>query len=157
LLETYLNYLRRKGYKCTRQRKELLYFFLSQGNKLKSAKTVIRHLRNTLGFGSQDTVYRNLYLFKKIGIMEITHKDGESLFYLKKEMGHHVHLFICNLCSMTKTLTVCPMKMDNYTRDGFEVFDHKFEVYGICPTCKKKSYPIRKTEVVNGIFTIERS
>ena len=93
------------------------------------------HLRNTLGNVSFDTVYRNLYLFKDIGIIELTSYNGENLFHLKNEINTHGHKFICTECGKTTELNLCPMEiMDTYLND-YLIYNHKFEVYGLCPSC----------------------
>ncbi|RRN67708.1 transcriptional repressor [Peribacillus simplex] len=134
-LEIYLDYIKDNGYRCTLQRSSILSYFIEQKNRFVTAKSVTDHLQNTMGNASSDTVYRNLHLFKDIGIMDLTFQDGESLFHLKNEINTHEYKFICTECWNTTNLNLCPLeKMDNSLND-YLIFDHKFEVYGVCPSC----------------------
>ncbi|MFC0274714.1 Fur family transcriptional regulator [Metabacillus herbersteinensis] len=130
-LELYLDHIKENGYKCTPQRSKILSYFMAQKNRFVSAKSLTDHLRNTMGNVSFDTVYRNLYLFKDIGIMELTYYGGENLFHLKNEINTHEHMFICTECGNTTALNLCPMKMMETSLNDFLIYDHKFEIYGL--------------------------
>src|SRR5438309_11943820 len=117
-IELYLDLMKENGYKRTPQRLKILSYFMEQKNRFVSAKSVMEHLRNYLGNVSFDTVYRNLYLFKDIGIIELTSYNGEKLFHLKNEINTHEHKFICTECGKTTELNLCPMEiMDTYLDD----------------------------------------
>ncbi|MDQ0859919.1 Fur family zinc uptake transcriptional regulator [Bacillus sp. V2I10] len=134
-LDVYLKHIKENGYKCTPQRLKILSYFIEQKNRLVSAKSVTEHLRTFIGNISVDTVYRNLYLFKDIGLIEITFRNGEHLFHLKNNLYNHQHLFICTECLTTTEIDVCPMKMLDATLTNYRINHHKFEIYGLCPTC----------------------
>lgn len=124
-----------KDYKITSQRKAILtYFFQEDGYR--NAKDLLGYL-NTVDDGiSMDTVYRNLYLFDDLGILETTELEGEKYFRLACSKHHHHH-FICQTCGKTKEISMCPMDDLNQSLKGYDVIDHKFEVYGLCPACQK--------------------
>ncbi|MGX1195989.1 Fur family zinc uptake transcriptional regulator [Metabacillus sp. SLBN-84] len=132
--ETYIKRIKQNGYKCTPQRLEILSYFLRQRNRLVSAKHLLLHLRNTFGKVSFDTIYRNLSLFSDIGLTDFTFKDGENFYYLKEDKQTHQNLFICKKCLTTKNLTMCPMDIIQ-DLEGYTIYHHRFEVYGICPSC----------------------
>jgi Fur family transcriptional regulator, zinc uptake regulator len=134
-LELYLDLIKKKGYKCTPQRLKILSYFVGQKNRFVSAKSVIKHLRNNFGNVSFDTVYRNLYLFKDIGIIELTSYNGENLYHLKNEINTHEHKFICTECGKTTALNLCPMEIMGNALNDYLISNHKFEVYGLCPSC----------------------
>jgi Fur family zinc uptake transcriptional regulator len=136
-LELYLEHIKENGYKCTPQRLKILSYLMGQKNRFVSAKSLIDHLRNDKGNVSFGTVYRNLYLFKDIGIIELTSFNGEKLFLLKKEINTHEHLFFCTECRKTTELNLCPMEMEiiDTSLNDYLIYDHKFEVYGLCPSC----------------------
>lgn len=135
-LQLYLDYIKEKGYKCTPQRLKILTYLMEQKNKLVSAKNIIKFLRNGSGNVSYDTVYRNLYLFKDIGIIDLTNYNGENLFHLKHEINKDQHHFICEKCGTTTSLNICPMEMMYSSLKDYLVYNHKFEVYGLCPSCR---------------------
>lgn len=134
-LELYLNQLKENGYKRTPQRLKILSYFIGQKNRFVSAKTVMDHLRNDIGKVSCDTVYRNLYLFKNIGIIDVTSYKGENLFHLKNKINTHEHKFICTACRKTTALNLCPMEIVDTSLDDYFIQTHKFEVYGLCQSC----------------------
>lgn len=137
-LQLYLDYIKEKGYRCTPQRLRILSFFCEQKNRLISAKSTIDYLRNSTDTGnvSFDTVYRNLYLFKDIGLLDLTYHNGEYLFHLKNEINKDQHYFICEKCGNTTTLNICPMEFTYTSLENYLVYNHKFEVYGLCPSCR---------------------
>jgi Fur family transcriptional regulator, zinc uptake regulator len=136
-LELYLDHIKANGYKCTPQRLNILSYFMGQKKKFVSAKSLIGHLRKDKGNVSFDTVYRNLYLFKDMGIIELISVNGENLFHLKNKINTHEHLFICTECRKTTELNLCPMEMEvmDASLNDYVIYDHKFEVYGLCPSC----------------------
>jgi Fur family zinc uptake transcriptional regulator len=135
LLEVCEAILKEKGYKCTPKRLEILSYFLKQRNQLISAKRLTQHLYRTLGNISTDTVYRNLSLFSDLGMMEFTYSDGECLYYLKSDEQPPQHLFICKKCLSAKEISISPMPLIDPSLEGCTVHHHKFEVYGLCPSC----------------------
>ena len=125
--------LQEKGYKTTGKRKNILDFFLD-ADGYRTAKDLIIYMEEKYENISFDTIYRNLHLYNKIGILEKTTLKGEKQFRITCSHHHHHH-FICNNCGKTKEIDVCPMdevenRLANYAIEG-----HKFEIYGLCPMC----------------------
>lgn len=127
--------LRKKGYKTTGKRKDILTYF-EQADGYRTAKDLIQHLENTYEGISFDTIYRNLHLYNEMGILETTELNGEKHFRMNC-MSHHHHHFICKDCGKTKEIEVCPMEEVRKSLVDYEIEDHKFEIYGLCPTCQK--------------------
>ncbi|WP_052088192.1 Fur family transcriptional regulator [Paenibacillus wynnii] len=87
---------------------------------------------------SYDTVYRNLRLLVKIGLIEqFDFKEGIR-FKVRCGLDHHHHHFICTECHKTYPLDFCPIDSGISPPDAFEVTSHKFEIYGICGECVGK-------------------
>ncbi|WP_430242765.1 Fur family transcriptional regulator [Priestia endophytica] len=135
-LEEYKIHLQDNGYKCTPQRLEILSFFVHYPSRFISAKLVIKHFQEAAGNPSLDTVYRNLFLFRDLGLMESIFREGENLFYLKSNPTAHYHLFICTECLSVTELDICPMNIMEVSLPNYQIHHHKFEVYGVCPICK---------------------
>jgi len=126
--------LKEKGYKHTDKREDMLEL-LSSTDKYLTAKDVLEALKDTYPGLSFDTIYRNLSLFSHLGILETTELSGEKHFRFTCSKNEHHHHFICLECGSTKEIETCPMNNIQSSLHGFEVFDHKFEIYGKCPDC----------------------
>ncbi len=127
------------GFKVTDKRKKLLKIF-SRNNKYLTAKEVLEEMQAVYPRVSFDTIYRNLALFIELDILEVTELDGEKLFRYTCDVDDHHHHFICLGCGSTKVIDVCPMEYVTEDLGDYDVRDHKFEIYGKCPRCKKGAY-----------------
>lgn len=126
--------LNTKGYKKTKRREDILTFF-AQADGYRTAKELNEYMETIYKGISFDTVYRNLHLYNDLGILETTELNAEKHFRMKCGHQHHHH-FICNICGNTKEINYCPMDELDNSLAGYDVLDHKFEVYGLCPLCK---------------------
>jgi len=126
--------LKKKGFKTTGKRKDILTYFENEDG-YRTAKDLIQHLEETHEGISFDTIYRNLHLYNEVGILESTELNGEKHFRMNCTHHHHHH-FICKDCGKTKEIEVCPMDEVKRTLANYEIEDHKFEIYGLCPSCQ---------------------
>lgn len=131
-----LRLMKEKGFKYTEKRKQMLELFAGR-DKYLTAKEVLEALRPAYPGLSVDTVYRNLSLFAVLGILEMTELSGEKRFRFACDARRHHHHFICTECGKTKEIDICPMERLATQLDGYEIADHKFEIYGTCPQCQK--------------------
>src|SRR5690625_1430140 len=123
-----LQLLVKKRYKITKRREDIIDFF-AQEDKYHTAKALYQHIENIDEGISFDTVYRNLHLFHKLGILESTDLQGEKHFRMNCSDGHHHH-FICSHCGKTKKIKLCPMDEVQEMLHAYDIEGHKFEVYG---------------------------
>ncbi|WP_077624911.1 Fur family transcriptional regulator [Sediminibacillus massiliensis] len=132
--EEALDLLKKKGYKYTGKRKDIISFFAME-NGYRTAKDLLKFMEPAYGNISFDTIYRNLHLFHDLGILESTELNGEKHFRISC-VGHHHHHFICNECGDTKEIETCPMDKLESELKNFAIEGHKFEIYGRCPQCQ---------------------
>lgn len=127
--------LLKHDYKRTKNREILLRFFDGANRYVTAMEVRVAVERDNPGI-SFDTIYRNLAMFSKLGILDETELNGERLFRMQCAIDSHHHHFICTSCGSTKPISSCPM--DNVTANlaGYEIEGHKFEVYGRCPKCR---------------------
>ncbi|RKQ35495.1 Fur family transcriptional regulator [Oceanobacillus halophilus] len=133
-LKEAMNLLKDKGYKATGKRKDILAYF-ADVDGYRTAKDLITYLEDNHEGISFDTIYRNLHLYNEMGILETTELNGERHFRMNCTTHHHHH-FICNECGKTKEIDVCPMDEVQQTLANYAIEGHKFEIYGLCPTCQ---------------------
>ncbi|WP_102345151.1 Fur family transcriptional regulator [Bacillus sp. Marseille-P3661] len=126
--------LKDKGYKHTGKRELILELFNSTKNYL-TAKDVFNYLVESYPGVSYDTVYRNLYILNDIGILESTELNGEKQFRFRCDTENHHHHFICSKCGTIKSIHTCPMNDITKELNGYQIDNHKFEIYGRCPDC----------------------
>ncbi|NNU82999.1 transcriptional repressor [Geobacillus sp. BMUD] len=131
-----LQLMKEKGFKYTEKRRQMLELF-AESDKYLTAKDVLEALRSAYPGLSVDTVYRNLSLFTLLGILEMTELSGEKHFRFACGARRHHHHFICIQCGKTKNIDACPMDRLAAQLDGYEIIDHKFEIYGTCPQCQQ--------------------
>ncbi|UOQ43839.1 transcriptional repressor [Halobacillus salinarum] len=133
-LQTALDKLKEKGYKRTKQRERMLEIFIEQDQYI-AAKEILRQFQQDFPGVSYDTIYRNLYLLTDVEILEATELGGEKHFRLGCETHGHHHHFICTDCGKTKSIHFCPMAEIEENLSGYQIENHKFEIYGKCPQC----------------------
>ena len=129
-----INLLKQKGYKTTKRRKDILSYFEKEDG-YRTAKDLLQYMEGKYKGISFDTVYRNLHLYNEMAILETTELNGEKHFRMNCTHHHHHH-FICNECGNTKEIDICPMDEIKSKLANYEIEDHKFEIYGLCPLCQ---------------------
>lgn len=130
-----IHLIKQNGYKLTDKREYILEIFAKE-NKYLTAKEVLEFMQKSFPSLSFDTIYRNLSLFHELGILEATELNGEKHFRFICSVNDHHHHFICLVCGRTKALQACPMDTILDDLKDYAVEDHKFEVYGTCPSCQ---------------------
>jgi Fur family zinc uptake transcriptional regulator len=137
-VEKAIDILKENGYKYTDKRAQMLSIFVSEDRYL-PAKEVHMLLKKIYPTISYDTIYRNLYTFVELGVLEETELNGEKMFRFGcMHQGHHHH-FICTTCGMTKNIEMCPMNFFEEQLNGCEIESHRFEIFGKCKNCSTKT------------------
>lgn len=138
LIEESLERMKENGLKHTKKREDLIRLF-SKEDRYLTAKTVQQMLEKIYPSISFDTVYRNLYAFEDIGILETTELNNEKMFRMTcLNDHHHHHHFICEQCGRTTQLEMCPMDFFKQQLGNAQLNSHRFEIFGICSKCLEK-------------------
>lgn len=138
VIEESLDRMKQSGLKHTQKREDLIKLFARE-NRYLSAKNVQQMLEDNYPSLSFDTIYRNLYSFVEIGILEETELESEKVFRMTcLHDGHHHHHFICERCKRTIQLEMCPMDFFQQQLGNCQLNSHRFEIFGICETCLAK-------------------
>ncbi|ADU66376.1 transcriptional repressor [Desulfurispirillum indicum] len=137
-IERALESLRKQGIKTTGKRRALLEV-LGADYRFLSAKELYEALAPEYPSISFDTIYRNMGMFVKAGILETTNLEGERRFRLGRSCGQahddHQHYVICLGCGSSLVLPGnCPVKAMALP-GNFQITGHKLEIYGYCEQC----------------------
>jgi len=129
--------LRRKGYKLTSQRLEIVKL-LSQDRSHPGAMEILREVKKRLPRISMSTVYYTLYMLKREGlIQELEFYDTDNRYEVN--VSDHINL-VCKKCGkiedFSDPLPVSFRKIEDKT--GFCATEMRFEFYGLCKNCSGK-------------------
>lgn len=134
-MDDFLHTLRSKGYKLTPQRRAVLAALQACG-PFPTAQDIYRSVKAASPDVSLDTVYRNLTLLVRLGIVNQVNLPGGSAFELVAD--HHHHL-ICLACGRAECIDYCPVIPHDIVQAeerGFTVVSHSLEFFGYCRACR---------------------
>jgi Fur family transcriptional regulator, peroxide stress response regulator len=129
--------LKKTGVRITPQRHAILEYLI-QSMSHPTADEIYKSLEGKFPNMSVATVYNNLRVFKEVGLVkELTYGDTSSRFDCVTSDHYHI---ICTKCG--KIVDFHYPGLDEVETlaeqvTGFHVADHRMEIYGLCPTCKK--------------------
>jgi len=132
-------YLAGQRLKSTSQRETILTVFVEAGQHLSAEElcALVRKKYPRIGFA---TVYRTLKLLAAAGLaQERRFEDGYTRFEHTNPDSHHDHL-ICTKCGAIlefENKRIEALQQDIARRNGFQVLNHKLELYGLCKKCAK--------------------
>lgn len=131
-------YLVQKGYKLTKNRRKILEVFLQSDAHWITAQELFERVLAKNRRINFSTVYRNLEMLTKIGVLcKVDKGSGTHYYTLNNQDDHHHHL-ICKSCGKTCKIDFCPLKAMGIEHfQDFTVIEHKFEIYGYCKECKR--------------------
>ena len=131
--------LKDNEYKLTPQRNAILDVFFEHKSRFLSAEEIYTKSKEKYLQTNFSTIYRNLEIFEKLGILHKTNiSDGTFYYGLISEDTHHHHI-ICKSCGKTESIDFCPFPdIHEKINKKFTLTDHKFELYGYCEKCVHK-------------------
>lgn len=118
----------------------LLLELLRQSSGHLDADELYRRARRKNSRISLSTVYRNLQLFKKLGLIEEHHFDEEHHHYEVKSGAEHQHL-LCISCGKVVEFA-CPLSREFRNNIGkqydFDITDVEVRMSGLCSSCRTR-------------------
>ena len=134
-------YLVGQGLKSTSQRDKILQAFVEAGRHM-SADELYAHVKKVHPHIGYATVYRTLRLLADAGMAEERRfEDGFTRYeYKASEREHHDHL-ICTRCGDIiefENEQIEALQQNVAKKNGFQVQNHKLEIYGLCRECRTK-------------------
>lgn len=129
--------------RMTRQRQAVLAE-LRRVDDFRSAQQVFEDLREEGHRVGLATVYRNLQGLSSEGDVDVLRSaDGESLYRLCDDRGHHHHL-VCRQCGHAEEILLSEVESwvaDVARQHGYTEVDHSMELFGLCATCSAARHP----------------
>jgi Fur family ferric uptake transcriptional regulator len=139
-------YIERQGLKSTRQRDLIVEAFLAEGGHW-SVEELLERVRQEDRRVSSATVYRTMKLLAECGLAASRRfDDGQARYEAVVGRHHHDHL-ICTACHVIVEFEdgrIEALQLAVARRHGFEVTDHKLELYGLCEACRGKTAAPRR-------------
>lgn len=132
--------LKAHGYRATPQRVALLKI-IATSTEHPSATQIYAQMREHFPTTTLATVYKILTVLKDIGeVRELEFSSAENRYDGNKPYPHP-HL-ICVRCKQIidptiEALDQVPARISRST--GYKIVGHRFDIYGICPQCQRKS------------------
>jgi len=127
-----------KSQRSTGQR-ELVHDILKRSEGHLDADEIYQQARQRSPSISLSTVYRNLHLFRKLGLVE-QHQFGSRYFYETATRVRHHHL-VCLGCGRVFEFE-CPstehLKTQIGQEEGFKVTEADVRLAGYCPDCQQR-------------------
>ncbi|MHB1253744.1 MAG: Fur family transcriptional regulator [Candidatus Humimicrobiaceae bacterium] len=125
-MQQYFLKVREKGYKLTKARCHLINS-LYINKKPQTVKEIYEMLDDkSINISS---VYRNLLLFKKIGIVFEEEFKKESYFYMSDKHHHHIY---CEGCDYIECI---PCEHIKNSSSNFSFINHSIIFKGMCKKC----------------------
>lgn len=127
--------------RMTKQRAAVLRC-LKTDDSFRSAQQVHQALVDTGDPVGLATVYRNLQALEKAGRVDtVRAADGELLFRLCGDIGHHHHL-VCRTCGKTQEVSLGALEQQLIalaSENGYSLTTHQLEIFGVCEDCADKN------------------
>lgn len=135
LVRIVLERLQSEGLRLTAPRRQLVDLLAQVGEPL-VLDTLLERLGETF---DKVTLYRNLAAFEAAGVLQcVRDASGKNRYELTAPHHHHHHV-VCRKCGDVQCLPEC--QVEGFVRQaeakGYLVQEHRVEVYGLCPTCRK--------------------
>lgn len=122
------------------KQKELIHDALKANDEFISAQDLHRKLEDEGVKVGLATVYRQLNALAEAGEADTVRLEGQQLFRLCGDDGHHHHL-VCTNCGKTVEIE---SPSETWLRGisekyGFTIERHTLEVFGLCPDCRNEA------------------
>lgn len=133
-IDTFKRLLKKNGSFATKARLELFKYLQS------SPAVTIKKLISDLPGQDQATIYRNIKLFEKVGIVNRLQLGWNSKLELSSQFHDHHHHMSCVSCGKViawEEDPVIELRIQTVAMKlGFLPQDHQLEIRGLCKACQ---------------------
>jgi len=129
------------GLRLTSQRR-LIFSILESADTHLNAKQLLEEARKRDPGIDQVTIYRNLAVLKKLGVvdeLDLLHLRGDEHYYEARQTRAHSHVACLDCGQVFEYYTPAMKKMNQELERevGFSVSFSRIEIGGYCATCRK--------------------
>ncbi|SKA81481.1 Fur family transcriptional regulator, ferric uptake regulator [Caloramator quimbayensis] len=127
------------GIKNTKHRRDIIKI-LDASNKPLSVEEIYLLLKENNSSINLSTVYRTMEKLIEKNIIIQNNPFNDNIYRYQMCKDKHRHHIVCIKCSKIVEIEECPFKdfEDKIKKEtGFDIENHKFEIYGYCNNCKK--------------------
>lgn len=131
---------RRRGVRWTNQRQVIVETFIGCDDHV-TVEELHRRVRVLDATVSAATVYRTINMLVEIGVATKRHfGDGSASFESSLHKHHHDHLVCmsCNKIQEFELQEIEDLQEKVATDHGFQLVQHRLELYGVCRECIAK-------------------
>jgi Fe2+ or Zn2+ uptake regulation protein len=135
IMKDYNTILKNNSLRMTNQRRVILQQ-LEAPNVHLTADDIYSRVREIIPNVSLGTVYRNLEILTRAGLLRKLHMAGNQKHY---DGGLHRHYHVrCAECGRVSDVSAEPFGDINSAADaeGFDIHDHELEFTGVCHLCR---------------------
>ncbi len=137
-LERLVARFKAKGHRMTPQRLAVIKA-LVRSDKHPCVEDIYEELRISFPTMSLATVYKTIHTLKSMGeVMELGTTTGSNR-YDGRRPEEHTHL-VCTGCGLIRDVDIDPLNGRDASivrETGFRLTGHRFELFGVCPSCQK--------------------
>jgi len=119
--------------RMTKQRQAILDCFKSSNRPL-SVEEILKDAGSAVPQLNLATVYRNLKLMMKEGMLAAVDLPGHNTRYECVGLEHHHH-FLCQSCNRLFDIEGCPEGISRLVPKGFKLISHALTLAGLCLDC----------------------
>ncbi len=132
----HLKKLKQEHFKITPKRRAILELFGTKGRCL-TPEMIGQHLKKIFKQSGLPSVYRNLELFVKQGILVRVDREGRRRYYAlcHDHSGHHHHHIVCVVCGRVDDFPECHFP-DIKGVKGYKILSHSMQINGVCKACQ---------------------
>jgi Fur family ferric uptake transcriptional regulator len=129
------------GLRLTSQRR-LIFSILESADTHLNAKEILEQARKRDPGIDQVTIYRNLAVLKKLGVvdeLDLLHLRGDEHYYEARQTRAHSHVACLECGSVFEYYTPAMKRMNQELERevGFSVSFSRIEIGGYCASCRK--------------------
>ena len=137
--QTFMDVLRKHGYRITPQREMIIEAIAHDGNHM-TAEELFERVQQRSHAVNIATIYRTLDLLVEEGLASrIVLADGRVV-YATHLHGPHIHLVCrhCNAILSVDAQVIGSLSEELYSKHGFTADLSHISVFGVCATCQER-------------------